>query len=113
MRVRLTRDQSDYNPHRVLELFFQGPSESERAQGLELVTSGFTGFSALLIEDGIAHLYLTGECRSNGAVYTIAQPIVANLTRFEEIRYVKIYDENGTTENPEGPSNSIPECLEP
>jgi len=65
------------------------------------------------IADGIARVYLTGPCSSGGATYTVAQPILRNLLQFEEIRYVKIYDAEGVTEEPEGPSNSIPPCLEP
>jgi len=97
----------------VLDEFFRGPTPAERALGLERIDSGFTGYSNLSVEEGIAHLYLVGPCASNGATYTIAQPILANLLPFPEIDYVKIYDEAGTTENPEGPDSSIPGCLEP
>jgi len=100
-------------PEAVLTEFFRGPTDQERAQGLELITSGFTGFSSLRIEDGVAHLYLTGPCASRGATYTIAQPLLANLLPFDEIDFVKIYDSNGETEQPTGPTNSIPFCLEP
>lgn len=100
-------------PRAVLAEFFRGPTEAEQAFGLELVSSGFTGLSQLVVEDGTAHVYLAGSCRSNGATYTVAQPIFTNLFQFEEIRAIKIYDENGMTENPEGPGNSIPFCLEP
>jgi len=99
--------------HAVLDEFFRGPTPAERALGLERIDSGFTGYSNLSVEEGIAHLYLVGPCASNGATYTIAQPILANLLPFPEIDYVKIYDEAGTTENPEGPDSSIPGCLEP
>ena len=97
----------------VLLAFFDGPTLEEGEQGLEAITSGFDGFSALVIEDGIARLYLRGECASLGATYTVAQPIMKNLLQFPEVSYVKIYDENGETEIPEGDSNSIPFCLEP
>lgn len=100
-------------PEAVLTEFFKGPTEEERDRGLAAVTSGFTGYSRLEVQSGIARVYLTGECASGGATYTIAQPILANLLQFKEIHYVKIYDEQGTTEEPEGPSNSIPPCLEP
>jgi len=97
----------------VLAEFFRGPTDQERAQGLELITSGFTGFSSLQIENGVAHIYLTGPCASHGATYTIAQPLLANLLQFDEIKFVKIYDSDGETEQPTGPTNSIPFCLEP
>ncbi len=97
----------------VLLAFFDGPTLEEGEQGLEAITSGFDGFSVLVIEDGIARLYLRGECASLGATYTVAQPIMKNLLQFPEVLYVKIYDENGETEIPEGDSNSIPFCLEP
>jgi hypothetical protein len=100
-------------PRAVLVEFFRGPTEAERTQGLDLITSGFTGFSQLVIEDGIARVYLSGPCRSNGATYTIAQPLIANLSQFETIQAIKIYDAEGTTGDPDGPGNSIPFCLEP
>jgi len=78
-------------PEAILTEFFRGPTEEERAQGLELITSGFTGFTSLRIEDGVAHLYLAGPCESRGATYTIAQPLLANLLQFDEIDFVKIY----------------------
>jgi hypothetical protein len=97
----------------VLDEFFLGPTPEEQARGLERIASGFTGYRDLVIEDGIAHVYLAGPCTSHGATYTIAQPLMANLLQLPNIEYVKIYDEEGTTEVPDGPSNSIPFCLEP
>lgn len=100
-------------PEAVLEQFFQGPTPQEQAQGLVLVNSGFTGFSSLEIQDGVAHVYLTGACQSTGATYTIANLLSVNLEQFDDIDAVKIYDENGQTEDPTGPGPSIPFCLEP
>ena len=100
-------------PEAVLTEFFKGPTAEERRRGLAAITSGFIGFSRLEIQDGIARVYLMGTCASGGATYTVAQPLMKNLLQFKEIKYVKIYDAAGTTETPEGPSNSIPECLEP
>jgi hypothetical protein len=67
----------------------------------------------LEVRDGVARVYLDGECRSNGAAYTVASPLIANLAQFPEIETIKIYDAAGATEQPEGPENSIPFCLEP
>jgi hypothetical protein len=100
-------------PQAVLEQLFLGPTEAEKALGLNVVLSGTTGFSNLSIEDGIARVYLTGECASKGATYTIANLIEANLRQFPEIQWVKIYDQNNETETPDGQSGSIPFCLEP
>ena len=100
-------------PEAALIAFFMGPTEEEQARGLEAVTSGFTGFRALEIKGGVAHVYLDGPCASGGGVYTIAQPLMANLLQFDEISHVKIYDSDGVTGQPEGDSNSIPPCLEP
>jgi hypothetical protein len=97
----------------VLDEFFLGPTPEEQARGLERIASGFAGYRELEIEGGIAHIYLAGPCISHGATYTIAQPLMANLLQLPDIEYVKIYDEEGTTEVPDGPSNSIPFCLEP
>jgi hypothetical protein len=94
-------------PEAVLLEFFKGPMAEESALGYEAITDGFTGFSSLEITEGIARVHLTGICFSNGATYTIAQPL------FEQVQYVKIFDQNGQTWEPDGPSNSIPACLEP
>jgi hypothetical protein len=100
-------------PEAVLNLLFLGPTEAEKAQGLQVVLSGATGFSKLTVENGVARVYLTGTCASNGATYTIANLIDANLKQFPEIQWIKIYDQNNETETPDGQSGSIPFCLEP
>jgi hypothetical protein len=97
----------------VLNQLFQGPSDSEKSQGLAVVLSGTTGFSKLTFIDGVARVYLMGVCNSKGATYTIANLIFANLQQFPEVKWVKIYDQNGETETPAGQSSSIPICLEP
>ena len=104
---------SQFHPEVVLEEFFIGPTLEEQAQGLIAVISGATGFSSLVVGDGVAHVYLEGECNSGGATYTIAQPLAVNLKQFDVIDTIKIYDENGETEVPDGQSDSIPFCLEP
>ena len=113
--VAVTRSvpATDDLPRRVLEQLFLGPTAAEQADGLNLVTSGSTGFSDLTVEDGIARVYLTGECNSGGSTYTIGNLIFANLAQFPAITAVKIYDQNGETEVPDGPGSSIPFCLEP
>jgi hypothetical protein len=100
-------------PEAVLAAFFQGPTPAEQARALDAVTSGFTGFSRLEIAGGIARVYLSGVCQSGGATYTIAQPLGANLRQFPEVRFVKLYDAQGRTEQPDGATDSIPACLEP
>jgi len=100
-------------PEAVLTQLFLGPTEAETAQGLAVILSGTTGFSNLTIENGIARVYLTGTCASQGASYTIANLIYANLNQFPEIQWIKIYDQNNETETPDGQSSSIPFCLEP
>jgi len=97
----------------VLTEYFKGPTPDEAAQGLEAITSGFTGFSRLEVVDGVAHVYLVGTCSTGGAAYNIATPLIRNLTQFADIQHVKIYDENGQTGDPSGVGNSIPACLEP
>jgi hypothetical protein len=100
-------------PETVLSQLFLGPTAEEKAQGLEAFLSGTTGFSKLSIQDGVARLTLTGKCNSGGATYTISNLIFANLAQFPEVRWIKIYDENGETEAPDGQTSSIPVCLEP
>ena len=100
-------------PRMALEAYFDGPTEEEAAQGLAQVLSGCTGFSKFEIEDGIARVKLSGPCSSEGSTFTIAGPIFKTLKQFDEINYVKIYDAAGMTEQPTGPSDSIPFVLEP
>ncbi len=97
----------------TLRAFFAGPSPDERARGLTAVRSGFTGVSELRLVDAVAHVYLEGACASTGATYSVASVIGANLKPFPEILWVKVYDERGETEEPTGPGDSIPLCLEP
>lgn len=100
-------------PSAVLDALFAGPTPDERARGLALVASGFTGVGSLRIEAGVAHVWLVGTCRGGGATYTVANLVRANLLPFAEIAWVKVYDERGETEDPAGQSDSIPLCLEP
>jgi hypothetical protein len=113
--VGVTREvlPSQFYPEVVLEEFFLGPTPEEQAQGLTAVSSGSTGFRSLAVQDGVAHVYLDGQCSSGGATYTIASLLAVNLKQFDTIEYVKVYDENGETEVPDGLSDSIPFCLEP
>jgi hypothetical protein len=48
-------------PAAVMDEFFLGPTLEEQALGLERITSGFTGYNQLRIENGIAHIYLVGH----------------------------------------------------
>jgi hypothetical protein len=100
-------------PEMVLTQLFLGPTPEEKAQGLDAILSGTNGFSKMDIQAGIARIYLIGKCNSGGSTYTIGNLIFANLAQFPEIRWIKIYDENGETETPDGHSSSIPLCLEP
>lgn len=106
--------RSNMLPQAVLDEYFKGPGSTERFQfGWVTLNNGFTGYSRLEIRDGVAHVFLTGTCTSDGRDFTIADLITLNLKQFPEIRFVKIYDENGTTQNPDGLSDSIPVCLQP
>jgi hypothetical protein len=97
----------------VLHSLFAGPTPAERANGLRLVRSRATGFSRLTITGGIARVRLTGGCRSGGATTTVASEIMPSLKQFPTVQWVKVYDSHGRTETPNGPSDSIPVCLEP
>ncbi|MEW9534685.1 hypothetical protein [Microbispora sp. NPDC049125] len=97
----------------ALQRLFAGPTREEQAAGLRFTDSHATGFSKLKIRGGVAHVHLTGDVRSDGATFTVADEITATLKRFPAIRWVKIYDADGRTERPAGRTDSIPECLEP
>lgn len=99
----------------ALRELFDGPNEVERERGLEFVSSHATGFADLRISDWkVAHVRLLGPISSDGsAVITIASQIMPTLKQFATVDWVKIYDEDGKTEIPDGPEDSIPEQLEP
>jgi hypothetical protein len=97
----------------VLDAFFAGPTAEESAQGLVLVSSGFTGVGELIVENGIARIHLVGKCANNGAAYSVAAVIHKNLEQFPQISAIKIYDENGDNLDPDSPMSSVPYCLEP
>jgi murein DD-endopeptidase MepM/ murein hydrolase activator NlpD len=101
-------------PKFVLDQYFKGPGYTEKyTYGWVAPYNGATGYSKLDITDGIARVYLTGQCNSQGSTFTLAPLIADTLKQFSYIQYVKIYDQNGNTEQPDGPTNSIPACLEP
>jgi hypothetical protein len=98
----------------ALHRLYAGPTQAERANGLRLLRSGSTGFTNLSISDSeVARVQLKGGCNSGGATVTVANEIMPTLRQFPTVSWVKIYDPQGTTENPTGLSDSIPACLEP
>ena len=97
----------------AMQRLFAGPTQAELARGLRFVSSGATGFKNLTIRDGVARVWLTGRIGSGGSTFTIANEIMPTLKQFRSVRWVKIYDQNGRTERPSGPSDSIPFSLEP
>jgi hypothetical protein len=98
----------------VLDEYFKGPGSTERFSfGWIAIYNGFTGYSKIDIANGVARLYLTGTCEASDSPYTIANILTYNLKQFPEIKFVKIYDQNGVTQDPFGLSDSAPRCLHP
>ncbi|HMV98428.1 MAG TPA: hypothetical protein PKE48_19155, partial [Anaerolineales bacterium] len=99
----------------VLDEYFKGPGLTEKNDyGWTAVFSGFTGYSKFEVKEGVAYVYLKGTCNSAGRDYNLADILMVNLKQFSSrIQFVKIYDENGTTQIPDGASDSIPACLAP
>lgn len=98
----------------VLDEYFKGPGSTERFSfGWIAIYNGFTGYSRLEIVNGVARLYLTGTCEASASSYNVADILTYNLKQFPEVEYVKIYDQNGITQDPFGLSDSAPMCLEP
>lgn len=104
--------RSNILPQAALNEYFKGPGATERfSLGWIAIYNGITGYSRLEIRDGVAHVFLTGVCAPDGNTFNIADLITLNLKQFPEIRFVKIYDQNGQTQNPLGLSDSVPFCL--
>lgn len=97
----------------VLDEFFKGPGDVERNKGLTLVQNGFTGYSKVEYANGVAYVYLTGNCQSNGTLYNITRPLTASLKQLPEVQFVKVYDQFGYTREPAARNDSIPACLDP
>lgn len=98
----------------LLDEYFKGPGATEKFQyGWTAIYDGFTGYSRVEVVNGIARVYLTGVCEPANPNYTIANLLFLNLKQFPDIQYVKIYDQNGLTQDPFGSSDSVPACLQP
>jgi hypothetical protein len=99
----------------ILNEYFKGPGDTEKyVYRWIAIYSGFTGYTKLDVSNAIARVYLKGICAPTNYNYNIAQPLMVNLKQFSSIiQFVKIYDENGKTEKPDGSSDSIPACLDP
>jgi len=97
----------------VMDRLFAGPLDTEKADGLRLLRSHATGFDDLVVVDGVARVRLTGGCSSDGSTVTVAGEIMPTLQGLAGIDWVKIFDPAGSTENPNGHTDSIPVCLEP
>lgn len=101
-------------PKFVLDEYFKGPGHEEYyTYKWRALFNGFTGYTKLEIRDGGAFVYLKGTCNLGGATYSIADLLKANLKQFASITFVKIFDENGSTQIPDGAVDSIPLCLQP
>jgi hypothetical protein len=105
--------RSDAPAAAALHALLAGPTPQERAAGLRLVRSHAWGFDDLQIAGGIARVRLTRGCDSDGSTITVAGEIAPTLRQFPGVDWVKIYGPGGGTEQPSGPVDSIPACLEP
>jgi hypothetical protein len=98
----------------LLDEYFKGPGATERFYyGYVALYDGFTGYSRIDISDGVARVYLTGACQRERDDFTIANLLNLNLKQVPGVNVVKLYDENGQTQFPDGASDSIPGCLDP
>jgi hypothetical protein len=110
--VRYVHSNSVYTS--LLDEYFKGPGSTERyVYGWIGLYNGFTGYSRFEFNNGVANIYLKGICNRGNATYTIANLLIYNFKQSPEVKFVKIYDENGTTQDPTGLSDSIPACLQP
>lgn len=100
-------------PQDALDALFAGPTADERQAGLRFVASEATGAELLSVEEGVAVVRLQGGCSSGGSTFSVAGLIGPTLKQFPGISVVKIEDPDGRTGDPDGPGDSIPECLEP
>jgi hypothetical protein len=110
--VRWSRSNNIYLT--LLDEYFKGPGATEKyTYGWINLTNGFTGYTKFEFTNGVANIYLNGVCNRGSATYTIANLLTYNFKQFPEVQFVKIYDENGSTQSPSGSSDSVPACLQP
>lgn len=96
----------------IVDRYFEGPTEEEKARGLRLLANGLTG-ARVVRQGATVHVHTTGVCATNGAAYNVSALLIRNLKQVAGVRYVKLYDPQGHTQQPTGDSDSIPECMEP
>ncbi len=98
----------------VLAELYKGPTASEKQKGLFMIYSGTTG-AALDFNSStkIAKIYLKGTCNGGGASYSLRAVLAKNFRQFSDIKYLRVYDENGETLSTKENEDSGPACLEP
>jgi hypothetical protein len=97
----------------LMDRLFAGVLPRERAAGLRLLRSRATGVADVRVADRIARVRLVGGCDSGGSTVTVAGSIMPTLRQLPSVDWVKIFGPGGNTAEPNGPSDSIPGCLEP
>lgn len=110
--VERSRKPTEDEAQSIVNAYFAGPTEAERARGLVALTHGLTG-ATVRVEEDTVRVLTEGACETNGAAYNVGSLLVKNVMQVDGIRSVKIYDPNGDTQEPEGAGHSIPECMEP
>ncbi len=86
----------------LMDRLFAGPTPPETSRSLAFLASRATGFAGLAVRGGGARVRLTGGCSSGGSTASIADEIGPTLKQLSTVRYVKIYDPAGHTEDPTG-----------
>jgi hypothetical protein len=113
-RVTVRRAIPDAYPATgLLDRIFAGPTLAEQSDGVRLITSGATGFTAVSVARGIARVRLTGGCEGGSSSFTIADSIIPTLRRLRTVDWVKVSDPSGMTQFPTGRRDSVPRCLAP
>ena len=97
----------------AMQRLFAGPTVTDISNGLSFLRSEATGIRMMSVRDGVARVQLTGGCNARGSTASIALEIEPTLKQFSSVHWVKIYDPAGHTTDPNGHSDSLPECLNP
>lgn len=96
----------------VIDELFKGPTTSEQAKGLRLVTSGTTG-AKVSLSGNVATVTLLGPCASGGSTYTIANLITKNLEQFKDVSRVTFQLEADKDNLSATSTSDLPDCLQP
>lgn len=106
---------TDLDPKEAtIKSFFVGLTDDEIDAGIIAFFNGVEDADVTFdVATGVARVNLRGACDAKGAAYNVGTLIDVNLKQFPDVKYIRIYDENGETLSTNELESSWPACLQP